>query len=142
MGLWGNPPIFVYLLRPSSGWFNYLSRLECLKREILLLNLAINSGTPLDLPTHLIKVNDAKQELKRSELGEFVSNSKYDWMDHLFIKYRKIKSEYKFQKFSVLPLIDPNLLPNGVVMMGYEGRNLPDYYVVSQNRRVMGNPPI
>ena len=129
--------ISVYLLGPASSWFDYVSRLECMKIEILLLNLAINMGTPINLPTHLIESDESGPQIKQYELGEFIQknlfNLQYDWMDHLFIKYQKIKPEYEFQQFSVLPLIDPNLLQNGVVMIGYEGLNLPDYYVVNQS---------
>jgi hypothetical protein len=52
-------------------------------------------------------------------------------MDYLFIKYKKIKPKYSFQKFFIQPLIDPNLLPKGIIMMGYDGRNIQEYFVIA-----------
>jgi hypothetical protein len=119
-----------YLLGPASAWFNVFSRLQCQKTEILLLNLALNKGTPISLPQDVIE----SDELDRSKLQTFIEknieNTDYDFIDHLFLKYKKIGPQYPFQKFAVLPFIDPSLLSKGIVMMGYEGRGLPEYYIV------------
>jgi len=126
-----------YSLGPASGWFNVFSRLQSQKTEILLLNLAINKGTPLNLPKYLLTSEDSNSEIDREKSKTFIekninrSSQQYDFIDHIFLTYKKIKPQYPFQKFAVLPIIDPHLFLDGIVMMGYEGRDFPEYYVVT-----------
>lgn len=104
------------VIKEASGWKSYKDRLKCLRYEILLINIAINQGTPLKTGIDIIK---------------FVNQTDPKYLiDNIYLKYKKENPLYKFNKYEILPLLDPKILDPGTIMQGYNGRHILEYYVV------------
>jgi len=119
----------------SSGWKEWEERLEALQMEIILLNYAINYGTPIKADKKFIKQNKISDVEKfcRS-LKKKHDQGKLKLLDKIFLDKKRIKPKYSFMKYEILPPIDPDLLNVGDLMDGYEGRKSPEYYIVSENK--------
>jgi len=124
--------IRTYIIREASGWRSYTDRLECLKHEILLINYAINKGTPIDFPKEYISKDGVVVpsvnpfNLKKILItGRHKINEKW-LIDNIFLKYEKTKTKV----IKVLPLLDPNILDPGTIMEGYYKSNRIEYFIV------------
>lgn len=118
--------IRISITKEASGWASYQDRLNSLKYEILLINYAINKGTPIKIPTNLLKTNENNSYLDEDDLVKFIDDlvekKSKDIMDNIFLDHKKIKPQYSFLKYEYLPVLNPTILDIGTIMKGYSGR--------------------
>jgi hypothetical protein len=113
--------IRLHKIKEASGWRDWKARSKALIREIKLLNYAINTAKA---GFSRIEI-DSKKSVGRSIDRLLKQNPKLT-IDKIHLKYRKVKPTYSFQKYLVQPAIDPNLLNEGSIMTGHEGRKSRD----------------
>lgn len=116
--------IKTYNTQNASGWINkgkekcaFKQRLSALSTEIKIINYAINYGKSFDIP-------EKHKSREYSSMGYVLKTYKKYQMDDLFLKYTKVKSKYSFLKYEVLPMLNANILDEGTVMEGYNGKNI------------------
>jgi len=132
--------IRIYITNEASGWVSYQNRLTAIKYEILLINYAINQGTPIKVPKQFLTTIDANNmSLDNGNLVKFIDqlikkNNSKDILDNIFLVKQKIKSKCSSQKCQYAPLIDSSILNIGTVMAGNNERNIRSYFIVSENK--------
>lgn len=131
----------ILCIGPASTWVDSQLRLQSLADEILVLNYAINHGTPFKiLPAYQSTFQGEKDDY--INMNKFVKwlrkpaqQKKYNLFDKIFLQRKKISPRYHFQKFLVEPPIDPRLLTIGTVMNGFEGRGGNEYFIVDDKQK-------
>jgi hypothetical protein len=120
----------TYVTKDASGWFNYDDRLFSLHEEILLLNYVINKGTPLNAPDKLLDDQYMRPNKISNFLKQLKGKDKENIIDYIFLRHKKVKSTYPFQKYFYEPILDPRILDEGTIMKGYAGDGSGVYFIV------------
>jgi hypothetical protein len=109
----------------ATGWRDWKSRVKSLISEIKLINYALNTAKK-NVGIIRIKSNASKDDNNRitdNQIDRLLKKAgPLKTVDKIYLKYRKTKSRYSFQKYFVQPAIDPRILDEGTIMLGHEGR--------------------
>lgn len=127
----------IYYLQEASGWESYQERSDSLKYEIMLINYALNTGTPLNFPTKFLNYDDDVQYISNESLikymNQLVRQKSNAYLDNVYIKYN-YRKDPQTKKVVYYPLLDPNILNQGIVMQGYHTTSSPITYYIVENQ--------
>lgn len=130
--------IRIYITKESSGWESYICRLNSLRYEILLLNYAINTGTPISLSEEFINIecDTANEVIWESDIIRFINglidNKNSNIVDHIFLEHKEIKPKYDFYKYEYVPILNPLILNPGTIMKGYGDSKSASFFIVHE----------
>ncbi|VBB18599.1 hypothetical protein YASMINEVIRUS_1062 [Yasminevirus sp. GU-2018] len=117
----------IITVREASGWRSWQDREKAVIDEIRLINYAINTAKA--------GVSNLSLQEKNvySEITSIFKKTPAKVMDNHFISHKKRKPTYSFQKYYIEPGLDPKLLQIGTIMMGHEGRQILQPFIVTLN---------
>lgn len=116
--------IRLHMIGPASRWKDLNLRRISLVNELKLINLSINHGTSL-----FLGITNIGEIIKRA------NDHGYDMNDHIYMNINKNKSKFKERGYEILPLLDPKVVPSGLIISGRGTKNNEVIYFIKYNNR-------
>lgn len=119
----------IIMIKQASNWFCWENRKSCLINEIKLINYAIN--TTIKSKKNICVFTFDKKKYKN--VYDIICKNKDLTIDKIYIRHKKNKSKYPFDKYSIEPGLSPEILQVGTIMSGHTGSHSLDHYIVTLN---------